>query len=45
MPNRQQPELEEMQLIHGHDERTKVKNLLFATRVIWIWDIVVVYGA
>ena len=43
MPYRQQPGLEEMQLIHGHDERTTVENLLFATRVIY--DIVVAYAA
>ena len=43
MPYRQQPGLEEMQLIHGHDERTTVENLLLATRVIY--DIVVAYAA
>jgi acetylornithine deacetylase/succinyl-diaminopimelate desuccinylase-like protein len=41
MPYRQQPGLEEMQLIHGHDERTSVDELLFATRVLF--DIVVHY--
>ena len=43
MPYRQQPGLEEMRLIHGHDERTSVANLLFATRVIY--DIVIEYGS
>ena len=43
MPYRQLPGLEEMKLIHGHDERTSVENLLFATRVIY--DIVLVYAA
>ncbi len=41
MPYRQQPGLEEMQLIHGHDERTSVEELSFATRVLY--DIVVHY--
>ena len=35
MPYRQQPGLEEMRLVHGHDERTSVDNLLFATRIIY----------
>ena len=42
MPYRQLPGLEEMSLIHGHDERTSVDNLLFATRVIY--DIVLAYA-
>ena len=41
MPYRQQPGLEEMQLIHGHDERTSVDELLFATRVLY--DVVINY--
>ena len=41
MPYRQQPGLEEMQLIHGHNERTSVEELLFATRVLY--DIVTNY--
>lgn len=41
MPYRQQEGLEEMQLIHGHDERTSVDELLFATRVLY--DIVTRY--
>lgn len=35
MPYRQAPGLEEMKLIHGHDERTSVDNLVFATRVLY----------
>jgi acetylornithine deacetylase/succinyl-diaminopimelate desuccinylase-like protein len=35
MPYRQQPGLEEMRLVHGHDERTSVDNLVFATRIIY----------
>ncbi len=35
MPYRQTPGLEEMKLIHGHDERTSIENLLFATRVLY----------
>ncbi len=35
MPYRQQPGLEEMQLIHGHDERTSVAELLSATRILF----------
>ena len=35
MPYRQQPGEEEMSLIHGHDERTPVKELLFATQVLY----------
>ena len=31
-----------MQLIHGHDERTSVENLLFATRVLF--DLVCRFG-
>ena len=35
MPYRQAPGLEEMKLIHGHDERTSVDNLVFATQVLY----------
>ena len=35
MPYRQQPGEEEMELIHGHDERTSVEELLFATQVLY----------
>ncbi len=35
MPYRQQPGEEEMELIHGHDERTSVQELLFATQVLY----------
>ncbi|NKB68952.1 MAG: M20/M25/M40 family metallo-hydrolase [Candidatus Latescibacteria bacterium] len=35
MPYRQAPGEEEMRLIHGHDERTSVDNLLFATRALF----------
>ena len=35
MPYRQAPGLEEMQLIHGHNERTSVDNLLFATQILY----------
>ena len=42
MPCRQAPGQEEMKLIHGHDERTSVENLLFATRVLY--DIVCRFG-
>jgi len=42
MPYRQTPGLEEMKLIHGHDERTSLENLLFATRVLY--DIVCRFG-
>lgn len=35
MPYRGAPGEEEWQLIHGHDERTSVENLLFATRVLY----------
>ena len=42
MPYRQSPGTEEMRLIHGHDERTSVANLLFATKVIF--DLVCRYG-
>ncbi|MDA0747630.1 MAG: M20/M25/M40 family metallo-hydrolase [bacterium] len=35
MPNRQKPGEEEWRLIHGHDERISVENLLFATRVLY----------
>lgn len=35
MPHRQQAGEEEMNLIHGHDERTAVEELLFATRVLY----------
>ena len=42
MPYKQSPGTEEMLLIHGHDERTSVANLLFSTRVIY--DLVCSYG-
>ena len=42
MPYRQTPGLEEMRLVHGHDERTTVDNLLFATRVLF--DVVCRFG-
>ena len=35
MPYQQAPGEEEMNLIHGHDERTSVENLVFATRVLY----------
>ena len=35
MPYRQSAGTEEMRLIHRHDERTSVENLLFATKVIF----------
>ena len=35
MPYCQAPGEEEMRLVHGHDERTAVENLLFATRVLY----------
>ena len=35
MPHRQAPGEEEMNLIHGHDERASVENLVFATRVLY----------
>ena len=35
MPYRRQPGEEEMELIHGHDERTSVEELLFATQVLY----------
>lgn len=35
MPYRGAPGEEEWQLIHGHDERTSVENLVFATRVLF----------
>ena len=35
MPHRQAPGEEEMNLIHGHDERTSVANLVFATRILY----------
>ena len=35
MPYRGAPGEEEWQLIHGHNERTSVENLLFATRVLY----------
>ena len=35
MPYRQQPGEEEMSLIHGHDERISVEELLFATQVLY----------
>lgn len=42
MPYRQAPGLEEEHLIHGHDERTPVSELVFATRVLF--DVVCHYG-
>ena len=42
MPYRQTPGLEESRLIHGHDERTTVENLLFATQVLF--DVVCRFG-
>ncbi|MEE2657138.1 MAG: M20/M25/M40 family metallo-hydrolase [Candidatus Latescibacterota bacterium] len=42
LPYRQSPGEEEMNLIHGHDERTSVANLVFATRVLF--EIVCDYG-
>ena len=35
MPYRAAPGEEEWQLIHGHDERTSVENLAFATKVLF----------
>ena len=35
MPHRQVLGEEEMDLIHGHDERTSVENLVFATRTLY----------
>jgi len=35
MPHRQARGEEEMNLIHGHDERTSVENLVFATRILY----------
>lgn len=35
MPYRGAPGEEEWRLIHGHDERTSVENLVFATRVLF----------
>ncbi len=35
MPYRQAPGEEEMNLIHGHDERTSAENLVFATRILY----------
>jgi len=35
MPYRQKPGEEEMKLIHGHDERTSVEELLFATQKLY----------
>ena len=43
MPYRQQPGLEEMRLVHGHNERTSVENLVWATRIIY--DIVCRFGS
>ena len=34
MPSRHEPGEDASQLIHGHNERTSVKNLVFATRVL-----------
>lgn len=41
MPYRQRPGVEELRLIHGHDERTAVDELSFATRVLY--DVVTTY--
>lgn len=35
MPYLQAPGEEEMSLIHGHDERTSIENLLFGTQVLY----------
>jgi acetylornithine deacetylase/succinyl-diaminopimelate desuccinylase-like protein len=35
MPYRQKPGEEEMKLIHGHDERTSIDELLFATQKLY----------
>lgn len=35
MPHRQKKGEEEMNLIHGHDERTSVENLVFATKILY----------
>ena len=35
MPHRQKPGEEDWRLIHGHDERTSVENLIFATQVLF----------
>lgn len=35
MPHRQKEGEEEMHLIHGHDERTSVENLVFATQILY----------
>jgi len=35
MPYRQVPGQTEAELIHGHDERTSVENLVFATKVLY----------
>lgn len=35
MPYRQVPGQTEAELIHGHDERTSVENLVFATRILY----------
>ena len=42
MPYRQQAGSGELGLLHGHDERTSIDELLFATRVIY--EIVCTYG-
>ena len=42
VPHCQAPGEEEMNLIHGHDERISVENLLFSTRVLY--DIVCRFG-
>jgi len=43
MPYRQKPGEEEMKLIHGHDERTSVEELLYATEVLY--EIVCRFGS
>jgi acetylornithine deacetylase/succinyl-diaminopimelate desuccinylase-like protein len=35
MPHRQKEGEEEMNLIHGHDERTSIENLVFATKILY----------
>jgi len=42
MPHKQAPGEEEMRLIHGHDERTSIENLVFATRALY--DLVCFFG-
>lgn len=43
MPYRQKPGEEEMKLIHGHDERTSVEELLYATEILY--EVVCRFGA